>query len=167
MVTRPRGARLDICLPISKRLLFQSTRPRGARQKNRTVSKLPQCFNPRAREGRDEETYLGFRATRVSIHAPAKGATLRRHHVCHCYPFQSTRPRRARQKILPSSSAHKIVSIHAPAKGATSAPAARESSSSSFNPRAREGRDTHFQDIERMHIVSIHAPARGATALQL
>ena len=54
-------------------------------------------FNPRAREGRDTRLQPGERAKGVSIHAPARGATLtvlKRH-------------------------GKMIVSIHAPARGAT------------------------------------------------
>ena len=80
-------------------MLFQSTRPRGARLAKSTRlpichhgfnpraregrdtlqgvgSEVEGCFNPRAREGRDctrfvhDEDFSG-----VSIHAPARGAT--------------------------------------------------------------------------------------------
>mgnify|MGYP007128599821 CR=1 FL=1 len=40
-------------------LLFQSTRPRGARHLHRTKRMNLQGFNPRAREGRDPDGY-GF-----------------------------------------------------------------------------------------------------------
>ena len=82
-------------------------------------SNATHCFNPRARVGRDRQPRRDrVLAERVSIHAPAWGAT-------------SLDPRH-------SMPAH--VSIHAPAWGATSC---RRSSSSSrgFNPRARVGRD--------------------------
>ena len=77
--------------------MFQSTRPRGARQGGRRKSSPRKSFNPRARAGRDQqenrrmELGAGFnpraRAGRdqqlaaanvlvaVSIHAPARGAT--------------------------------------------------------------------------------------------
>ena len=55
---------------------FQSTRPRGARPKERQQMANHAGFNPRAREGRDHrnqtDTALFFP---VSIHAPARGAT--------------------------------------------------------------------------------------------
>ena len=56
-------------------ILFQSTRPRGARLETRNTHSIIFCFNPRAREGRDRcaDNILPPRA--VSIHAPARGAT--------------------------------------------------------------------------------------------
>ena len=77
--------------------LFQSTRPRGARRYNNTANHETYGFNPRARAGRDGNRLLYFSWFRVSIHAPARGATIisRRRHI------------------------HFLVSIHAPARGAT------------------------------------------------
>jgi len=183
---------------------FQSTRPRGARQNNGQCSTcslvsihapargatLQQCrmrragrFNPRARAGRDiplkaDAIAVKFQSTRprgarpvllcyklflqVSIHAPARGATytdmLRPHRFCFNpraragrdlipaatsakLPFQSTRPRGARQ-IGGLEQKTLTVSIHAPARGAT----VRVISTRvhhGFNPRARAGRDFH------------------------
>ena len=145
---------------------FQSTRPRGAR--------------------RGRAAAAGHRG--VSIHAPARGATL-----------LSAKSRKWLQ-----------VSIHAPARGATLARAALPAVYRGFNPRAREGRDpcprrspsriswfqstrprgarpskngccckssgfqstrprgarrVIFKDERVASLVSIHAPARGATCL--
>ena len=100
------------------------------------------CFNPRARMGRDLiprqncKQYLKFQSTRphgarpcgiksdnarvkVSIHAPAWGATER----------------------AKSSRRGHTVSIHAPAWGATIIMASKIIVPSCFNPRARMGRD--------------------------
>ena len=51
--TRPRGARHDLYGVIVTRLMFQSTRPRGARRSRPRQDGQLYCFNPRAREGRD------------------------------------------------------------------------------------------------------------------
>ena len=122
----------------------------------------------------------------VSIHAPARGATVAE--VCaalstpvsiHAPARGATRPRRRRQ-------GRGRVSIHAPARGATVRVVASSATatfqftrprgarhaggdnlgkSCGFNSRAREGRDppgtTTSSDPQP---VSIHAPARGATA---
>jgi len=77
------------------------------------------CFNPRAREGRDEGGY-GFNPyDAVSIHAPVKGATVlpgpRRTRVIRFNP----RAREGRDRTMRNAY-----------EGAPS-----------FNPRAREGRD--------------------------
>ncbi len=123
--------------------MFQSTRPRGAR--------LAQ-YKPSRKPGR------------VSIHAPARGATGQKPHGDrrlqgfnpraragrdaaqkivdrHAELFQSTRPRGARRVYQRHWHRDPAVSIHAPARGAT-----RDRWPSSeflirFNPRARAGRD--------------------------
>ena len=123
------------------------------------------CFNPRAREGRDEikaerRKYAeAFQSTRprgarhydvgnlkpaqvVSIHAPARGAT-----ICRLTKLQTL-----------------LVSIHAPARGATIDAIAQRNIGARFNPRAREGRDLPTNLFYYLPSqVSIHAPARGAT----
>ena len=97
--TRPRGARRWIIYRGCSTAKFQSTRPRGARLFRGFSMIYATGFNPRAREGRDKGCYYGytpdraFQSTRprgarrsiipaksdplpVSIHAPARGATL-------------------------------------------------------------------------------------------
>ena len=84
-------------------LMFQSTRPQGARpvvaQELRTDNL---GFNPRARRGRDIFiNCLGINKTKVSIHAPAGGATLKCYrYVAKHSPFQSTRPQGARRVMI-------------------------------------------------------------------
>ena len=55
----------------------------------------------------------------ISIHAPAKGATLIRLPMQMWQRFQSTLPRRERQFKASGIPGTKNISIHAPAKGAT------------------------------------------------
>ena len=74
--TRPQGARLLDEMDIAIEQLFQSTRPQGARRSESPSSPAPTRFNPRARKGRDVCTRpCGAGGSRVSIHAPARGAT--------------------------------------------------------------------------------------------
>ena len=79
---------------------------------------------------------------RISIHAPAKGAT-----ICILFSsnvllkFQSTLPRRERHWQLHPSHFYVVISIHAPAKGATLFVALFLGSLLDFNPRSREGSD--------------------------
>ena len=119
--TRPRRARRYILRRGVTSMMFQSTRPRRARQTILSnaffkssfnpraregrdalffiILKTPDCFNPRAREGRDILRPPFSQPPRVSIHAPAKGATMRvETSEIHKFQFQSTRPRRARQR---------------------------------------------------------------------
>ena len=122
---------------------FQFTRPHGARPPLLPTGR-PQstCFNSRARMGRDAQFARGSRYSKVSIHAPAWGAT-----SCPIFPrnlnasfnsrarmgrdlwervhprqfvwFQFTRPHGARLAVQISIDAGANVSIHAPAWGAT------------------------------------------------
>ena len=100
---------------------------------------------------------------RVSIHAPAKGAT--------------------RDRVIVGLG--RFVSIHAPAKGATGLLHAFAHSATCFNPRPREGGDSGRMSSRKPPVgfnprpreggdlslasqslgrdVSIHAPAKGAT----
>ena len=146
---------------------------RGATQPCRAHSPADaSCFNPRARAGRDparpaeNATRAMFQSTRprgarryraiehdahgarVSIHAPARGAT---------------------RSMRLMQDAQTLVSIHAPARGATSRSACLcVTGVACFNPRARAGRDISSQTIADVSdgSVSIHAPARGATACE-
>ncbi len=145
--------------------LFQSTRPRGARQlrrvsirawlsvsihapawgataehQKRAYDKV--CFNPRARVGRDQIDE-GLRARRVGFQSTRpRGARLKeRAEELARRAFQSTRPRGARPRKVRLIDGLNSVSIHAPAWGATV-----------------------VYSVE-VHVVgvSIHAPAWGAT----
>ena len=77
------------------------------------------CFNPRAREGRDDEAVQGF------------------------FKLLRFNPRaREGRDALPSGEGVIVmVSIHAPARGATNSRPVTRSNAACFNPRAREGRD--------------------------
>ena len=86
--------------------------------------------------------FFGDKALKISIHAPAKGATGRR--------------------VLPPL--NRSISIHAPAKGATFSDPRWNQGESNFNPRSREGSD-YADGMDRFNqlTISIHAPAKGAT----
>ena len=73
--TRPRGARLKSGRLDEAGAKFQSTRPRGARQLSPPPPIATGGFNPRAREGRDTCHSAFLKMAKVSIHAPARGAT--------------------------------------------------------------------------------------------
>ncbi len=146
------------------RAVFQSTLPRGERPPARqSPGLLP-----------------------VSIHAPARGATVvasltyalawfqstlprgERRNFNQTkggpYQFQSTLPRGERQRCCFLNVRARLVSIHAPARGATRA--ARRFApyrNVSIHAPAR-GATSPAQDCEHRRDVSIHAPARGATA---
>ena len=76
---------------------FQSTPPRGGRPSAPAGMPQPDCFNPRPRAGGDCNVCGYCLAVKVSIHAPARGAT--RLVLASVRPrlFQSTPPRGGRR----------------------------------------------------------------------
>ncbi len=168
--TRPRGARLSVPHTLLRSAPVSIHAPAwGATNGYRTTKRRGRCFNPRARVGRDLRVTITlasrpvFQSTRprgarlsrllspvagarvsihapawgatvlvvqgkdtasVSIHAPAWGATGNYNNTSNAGPkFQSTRPRGARHRGAGDGEA----------KGAC------------FNPRARVGRDHHMR----------------------
>ena len=95
--TRPRGARhpdADINIVESE---FQSTRPRGARPAPPLPIDVPLRVSIHAPAwGATAQALIRARQRMVSIHAPAWGATHVRTGKFMLYQFQSTRPRGAR-----------------------------------------------------------------------
>ena len=131
---------------LAEAAAFQFTRPQGARQSSSHAESLHNCFNSRARKGRDQRGALvtmpegWFQFTRpqgarrgrslqredhrgpVSIHAPARGATPSAETVAFVRTFQFTRPQGAR---------HLSVLLY--------------QRRSCFNSRARKGRDVAYE----------------------
>ena len=140
--------------------MFQPTRPRRARPGHTSLPVTPDCFNPRAHEGRDFELVVDvgelvlFQPTRprrarlpsplfqrpmvVSTHAPTKGATVMAALPLSALMFQPTRPRRARRLAL-----------------------CELISKSSFNPRAHEGRDAMVLIKETSDVFQPTRPRRA------
>ena len=77
--THPRGVRLGAEQNIyTEEIIFQSTHPRGVRRRPSALQKLQRNFNPRTREGCDFNVYNPYNVEGgISIHAPARGATLK------------------------------------------------------------------------------------------
>ena len=76
------------------------------------------------------------------------------------FEFQSTRPRGARQSTIENLDAPAFVSIHAPAGGATSSAPCTSRRRARFNPRARGGRD-YRRNAGRWHPGCFNPRARG------
>ncbi len=142
--------------------MFQSTHPRGVRHPIIRSSRAAISFNPRTREGCDRSSISSRHNARVSIHAPARGATL----------------------LEQLDDFLAVVSIHAPARGATQGakkhlrarrfqsthPRGVRQPKSKNSKRLSAFQSTHPRGVrpERPEpvtklLVSIHAPARGAT----
>ena len=137
-----RGATLPRSQSQWESSLFQSTLPRGERLHIFKFSTFSTDFNPRSREGSDGLwKYEAVESIKISIHAPARGATFYKG----CIPDDLE------------------ISIHAPARGATESlpicfcinefqstlPRGERlchhgnisSVDNDFNPRSREGSD--------------------------
>ena len=75
--THPRRVRRSIPQGVAVGIEFQSTHPRRVRHLFRvSLVQLSENFNPRTREGCDVAPRPRSVPTRISIHAPAKGATV-------------------------------------------------------------------------------------------
>ncbi len=134
----------------------------GSDREPRTGGYSKRDFNPRSREGSDQLRWHGLQTGRISIHAPAKGATRYAGRILNCFRFQSTLPRRERHEaegIL----IYDPISIHAPAKGATVGHArlAAEGGISIHAPA--KGATVGKRLLWAREAISIHAPAKGAT----
>ncbi len=158
--TRPRGARLVAAQNLSRKCYvsihapargatcrrsrysrfrrFQFTRPRGARPIDARAISARASFNSRAREGRDVKRLAIKSWPRVSIHAPARGATANPNRRRGPVGFQFTRPRGARPRF---NVLHSV--------------------SECFNSRAREGRDWQTLSISGTLMFQFTRP-RGA-----
>ena len=123
--TLPRRER-RVCLSArSTAQRFQSTLPRRERPDtaaqgcSRSVD-----FNPRSREGSDpRDVWYSVQQRMISIHAPAKGATLPL--MPNAGELNHFNPRSREGSDFGHRLAHqlrKVISIHAPAKGATAIP---------------------------------------------
>ena len=140
--TRPRGARLELQIPLRAGFMFQSTRPRGARR----------------RHGYKVERLNPFQSTRPRGARPRAARPLAHH-----YGRFNPRARAGRDLSDAQQAPTDCVSIHAPARGATSRSLFASCQALRFNPRARAGRDCGSTSGQHRNAVSIHAPARGAT----
>ena len=73
----PAKGATSISANVSTISLFQSTLPRRERLGRKRVPEQVRDFNPRSREGSDPCVCAIACKSRISIHAPAKGATVR------------------------------------------------------------------------------------------
>ena len=99
----------------------------------------------------------------ISIHAPARGATIPAYDSDNVSRISIHAPARGATLKMQSPPRHAFISIHAPARGATISPGKDDGIKSNFNPRSRKGSDNFWTLFYNVSRISIHAPARGAT----
>ena len=139
--THPRGVRPFSQDAASKEILFQSTHPRGVRQVGDHIAHRPANFNPRTRVGCDAWMECEGDREKISIHAPAWGATQAGISLPVADGFQSTHPRGVRRRFPRKDHSSYSISIHAPAWGATHLLLREMIPLINFNPRTRVGCD--------------------------
>ncbi len=147
-------------------IMFQSTRPHGARQASGRSRRLPDrvSIHAPARGATADVDGGGAGRLIVSIHAPARGATHARTPHGQRIGCFNPRARTGRDPEECRRAGRAAVSIHAPARGATRETLRTGVRPDGFNPRARTGRDSSGSTgCNSPRSVSIHAPARGAT----
>ena len=143
--------------------------PRARRGRD-TSTRWPKASNtsfyPRARRGRDARRRCKAGTPRVSIHAPAGGATVRSSYIIKIKACFYPRARRGRDASRGVQKFDRLCFYPRARRGRDrqrhddhSRPHGR------FYPRARRGRDTSkHHPCRSVLCVSIHAPAGGATA---
>ena len=120
----------------------------------------------------------------ISIHAPARGATIHFRYVLCISLFQSTLPRGERRRKQCTGNQHILFQSTLPRgerpelqinlfvsfgfqstlpRGERLMVLHFHSIFINFNPRSREGSDIVSVDANTLRVISIHAPARGAT----
>ena len=173
--------------PLSQRVIFQSTLPRGERLEEIERVFGVKDFNPRSREGSDHRRQNKLPGLlEISIHAPARGATRARCGVvfyiaisihapargatriggtrCCIYPISIHAPARGATSASPSCTLMFTISIHAPARGATTTPLESGERTIGFQSTLPRGERRFFNAPTFATCdISIHAPARGAT----
>ena len=120
-------------------------------------------FNPCSREGSDQWLPILFVHSKISIHAPARGATCCMDEFKNKFEFQSTLPRGERRRVSAGKSARNYFNPRS-REGSDRIPRRKDKRRLHFNPRSREGSDYFRIPVFSCHMISIHAPARGATA---
>ncbi len=157
--TRPRGARPESCCDFALVIdQFQSTRPRGARLQNASNIFKTCGFNPRARAGRDRVARCVERAWR-SFNPRARAGRDVKHIL-----FQSLNrfnPRARATFVDPEHSHDCAVSIHAPARGATRLGVAGCWRSRVSIHASRAGRDHTVECTLRYHRACFNPRARA------
>ena len=119
---------------------FRSTPPRRGRPRRLARAGRFACFDPRPRAGGDALSARVDEVERVSIHAPAQGATWPPQPCTSPYLVSIHAPAQGATSWPHRSRVAIEVSIHAPAQGATADQPPR-SPSSCFDPRPRAGGD--------------------------
>ena len=111
-------------------------------------------FNPCSREGSDQWLPILFVHSKISIHAPARGATCCMDEFKNKFEFQSTLPRGERRRVSAGKSARNYFNPRS-REGSDRIPRRKDKRRLHFNPRSREGSDLFT--IRRILITSFQS----------
>jgi len=160
--TRPRGARPNTTYKGSEGRVSTHAPTRGATKRQIAKEDIKGRFNPRAHEGRDTCLFIGTDIFRVSTHAPTRGATLYYRSAAHNRGF-NPRAHEGRDAALAATRPPTPRFNPRAHEGRDVTRNVYIPCSAGFNPRAHEGRDKNPLKKLVGARVSTHAPTRGAT----
>ena len=163
--TPPRGERLYIPSLMVETESFDPRPRAGSDFARMSLIMAGNSFDPRPRAGSDQQEGRYGGAIGVSIHAPARGATIVGTRLRLLRRVSIHAPARGATVSLPLSAVPLKVSIHAPARGATSGTRRFDGMFLFRSTPPRGERRKRLPTYRRSVVVSIHAPARGATRL--
>ena len=160
------GSDIQLLTERRNQILFQSTLPRGERQSGHGGMDRNIYFNPRSREGSDQVETPKETVKKISIHAPARGATVMdqllqnvcnisihapaRGATCNCFcnqcwnKFQSTLPRGERLTSQAELATYQCNFNPRSREGSDALFFGTPDTVQYFNPRSREGSDVLF-----------------------
>ena len=147
------------------RSVFQSTLPRRERPRAAgTPSSSSRISIHAPAKGATIKTVKEINKTPISIHAPAKGATYVDAKDYEDGEFQSTLPRRERLSCSHSANFFtRSFQSTLPRRERHRDRRGDRRIYGDFNPRSREGSDAYKWLTPKEQAISIHAPAKGAT----
>ena len=114
-----RGATARSASSATSMVIFQSTLPRGERRRSCLLCSGQMYFNPRSREGSDDAASQSCLMFLISIHAPARGATVIFSCSVNGSDISIHAPARGATVFAHMGDIEYRISIHAPARGAT------------------------------------------------
>ncbi len=162
--TPPRGERHSYSIMGITELLFRSTPPRGERPDFAAPIAISDPFRSTPPRGERRQDMLRHGVPRaVSIHAPARGATLRRSTWAWRARCFDPRPRAGSDLSLAQFATGKLSFDPRPRAGSDNSLIICAAKNRSFDPRPRAVSDYSVILGRVAAKVSIHAPARGAT----
>ena len=160
-----KGSDSVVAIFISVKTLFQSTLPQGERPCVTLQSAGPlKYFNPRSRKGSDCKYSRVPDVALISIHAPARGATIFAVRRFILSSFQSTLPQGERQVRKPEEPAKELFQSTLP-QGERPNLIQIHFLQTGFQSTLPQGERRYILSYKiRDGSISIHAPARGATS---